>query len=116
VRGSRSGCSPCSRWAYFGITARESLARGEGHLVTHPGDAYRLCFRLPPGDGSFDLFLESEGFYYEWMRAEWLAEESPAMALQALADPAGALRALAPAYKAREGALEEAFWASRFRK
>jgi hypothetical protein len=38
------------------------------------------------------------------------------MALQALADPKGALRALAPAYKAREGALEEAFWASRFRK
>jgi hypothetical protein len=97
-------------------TARESLARGEGHLVTHPGDAYRLSFRLPPGDGSFELFLESEGFYYEWMRAEWLAEESPAMALQALADPKGALRALAPAYKAREGALEEAFWASRFRK
>ncbi|HEX9188880.1 MAG TPA: hypothetical protein VGB87_17495, partial [Vicinamibacteria bacterium] len=95
--------------------ARESLVRGEGHLVTEPGDAYRLSFRLPPG-GPYDLFLESEGFYYEWMRAEWLVEEDEAMAMMALADPAGALRRLAPAYKAREGTLEQAFWASRFRK
>jgi len=96
--------------------ARKSLVRGEGHLVTQPGDAYRLSFRLPPGDGPFDLFLESEGFYYEWMRAEWLAEENPLLAAVALADPAGALRQMAPAYKAREATLEQAFWASRFRK
>ena len=33
-----------------------------------------------------------------------------------VADPAEALRRLAPAYKAQEGRLERAFWASRFRK
>ena len=31
-------------------------------------------------------------------------------------DPAEALRRLAPAYKTQEGRLEQAFWASRFRK
>ena len=77
---------------------------------------YRLTFRLPPGDSPLELFLESEGFYYEWMRAEWLAEEDPAMAALALANPAEALRRLAPAYKAEEPFLEGAFWASRFRK
>lgn len=96
--------------------ARARLLDGERHLVTHPGDAYRLTFRLPPGDGTFDLFLESEGFYYEWMRSEWLAEQDPRMAALALANPAEALRRLAPAYKAEEPFLERAFWASRFRK
>jgi hypothetical protein len=95
---------------------RTRLLEGERHVVTHPGDTYRLTFRLPASDSPFDLFLESEGFYYEWMRAEWLAEEDPRMAGLALVDPAEALRRLAPAYKAQEGRLEQAFWASRFRK
>jgi hypothetical protein len=96
--------------------ARASLVEGARHVVTYPRDAYRLRFRLPPSDSPLELFLESEGFYYEWMRGEWLAEEDPAMAALALADPAEALRRLAPAYKAQEGRLEQAFWASRFRK
>jgi hypothetical protein len=96
--------------------ARTMLSEGRRHVVTHPGDAYRLRFRLPPGDAPLELFLESEGFYYEWMRGEWLPEEDEAMAALAIADPAEALRRLAPAYKTQEGRLEQAFWASRFRK
>jgi len=96
--------------------ARETLASGAGHVVTQPGDAYRLRFRLPAGDGRYELFLESEGYYYEWMRQEWLAEEDAQMAFLALADPAAALRRLAPAYKAQEDGLEQQFWDSRFRK
>jgi hypothetical protein len=96
--------------------ARTRLLEGARHVVTHPGDAYRLTFRLPPSEQPLELFLESEGFYYEWMRGEWLAEEDSAMAALALVDPAGALRRLAPAYKTQEGRLEQAFWASRFRK
>jgi hypothetical protein len=96
--------------------ALTSLREGDRHVVTHPGDAYRLRFRLPASDSPLELFLESEGFYYEWMRGEWLAEEDGAMAALALADPAEALRRLAPAYKTQEGRLEQAFWASRFRK
>jgi hypothetical protein len=97
-------------------TARERLVGASSHLVTGPGDAYRLTFRLPPADGAFELFLESEGYYYEWMRQEWLHEEDPAMALLAVADPHEALRRLAPAYKAQEGRLERQFWQSRFRR
>ena len=96
--------------------ARRQLATGGGHLVTHPGDAYRLVFRLPPSAAPLELFLESEGYYYEWMRHEWLADEDPRMAALVLADPAEALRRLAPVYKAREPEMEQAFWASRFRK
>jgi hypothetical protein len=95
--------------------ARATLAQGAEHLVTRPADAYRLTFRLPPGGAPLELFLESEGFYYEWMRSEWLNEEDPLMAALALTDPAQALRRLAPPYKAEESRLESAFWASRFR-
>ena len=50
------------------------------------------------------------------MREEWLAEEDAAMAFLVVSDPAAALRRLAGSYKRREGELERAFWASRFRK
>jgi hypothetical protein len=104
------------RDGYRDDAAKARLRQGERHLVTRPGDAYRLVFRLPRSERPLDLFLESEGFYYEWMRAEWLSDEDPTMAALALASPGDALRRLAPAYKAQEGRLEEAFWASRFRK
>jgi hypothetical protein len=96
--------------------ARTRLLDAGQHLVTHPGDSYRLRFRLPSGDGRLELFLESEGFYYEWMRSEWHAEQDPRMAALVIANPAEALRRLAPAFKAEEPFLERAFWASRFRK
>ena len=83
--------------------------------MTRPGDAYRLVFRLPRSERPLDLFLESEGFYYEWMREEWLAEEDEALAALAVLDPREALRRLAPLYKEQEGGLERSFWASRFR-
>jgi hypothetical protein len=91
------------------------LRDGERHLVTRAGDAYRLRFRLPEGPAPFELFVESEGFYYEWMREEWLAEEDAALAALAVLDPGEALRRLAPLYKEKEGGLERSFWASRFR-
>jgi len=84
------------------------------HLFTYPGDVYDLVFRLPQADAEWELFLESEGYYYEWMRSEWLADEDPALAALALTDPAAALRVLAPAFKRAEPEMERLFWSSRF--
>jgi hypothetical protein len=86
----------------------------EAHLVTYPGDTYDVEYRLPPAGGEWELFLESEGYYYEWMRSEWLADENPALSLLALTDPAAALRAFAPGFKRAEPAMDRLFWASRF--
>jgi hypothetical protein len=96
--------------------ALATLRSGTRHLVTVPGDAYRIAFVLPALEGEQELFLESEGYYYEWMRDEWMAEEDPRMAALVLADPAEALRRLASPYKQREAGLERAFWPSRVRK
>ena len=96
--------------------ALELLRRGEGHLVTVPGDAYRIAFELPPSRDGLELFLESEGYYYEWMREAWLHEENAEMAALVLSDPAQALRRMAGSFKEREDGMEQAFWASRFRR
>ncbi len=86
------------------------------HLITMPGDQYRLVFQVPGDPSGVELFLESHGYYYEWMRGEWLAEEDPVMVALIVQQPAQALRRLAASYKAREGQAEQAFWNSRFRR
>lgn len=83
-------------------------------LVTLPGDAYDLIYQLPPHPEQYELFLESRGYYLEWMRTEWLAEENLALAAQILLDPARALQTLAPAFKRQEPEMERLFWNSRY--
>ncbi len=93
---------------------REVLHDANRYLFTHPGDEYRLSFMLPSHADQYELFLESRGYYYEWMREEWLAEEDPAMVAMMLTHPEAALKALAGEYKRREADFEVNFWNSRF--
>ncbi|HXF96507.1 MAG TPA: hypothetical protein VNI61_10455 [Gemmatimonadales bacterium] len=94
--------------------ALAALRDSAGALTTLPGDEYRLVYRLPKDPGAYELFLEARGYYIEWMRREWVAEENPALALRMFTDPAGTLRALAPAYKRLEPEMERVFWGSRY--
>lgn len=84
-------------------------------IVTVPGDEYELSYQLPPG-GPYDLFLDSRGYYLEWMRKEWLGDEQPLRALRMFLSPAEALRELAPAFKKLEPQAEELFWRSRYER
>ncbi len=88
-----------------------ALLDSKRHLVTQPGDAYTIHFRLPAGDQ--ELFLESRGYYYEWMREEWLKEEDQLAALQLVMNPSAALKKLAPRFKAIEPDMDRIFWQSR---
>jgi hypothetical protein len=88
------------------------VAAIDAQLVTFPGDEYDFRFAVPPGP--HELFLESRGYYLEWMRDEWLAEEDPVGAVLMLARPEDALRRLAPGFKAQESGMERAFWSSRY--
>lgn len=95
----------------------DGLARlhsGGGYLVTYPGDEYHLTYTLPRAAASYALYVKSRGYYYEWMRSEWLAEENPRMIALLGLDPRTALRTLAPSFKAVEQNFERHFWASRF--
>jgi hypothetical protein len=97
------------------INALALLNDAEHHLITYPGDEYALRFVLPAREQNAprELFLESTGYYYEWMRQEWLPEENAAKAAQFLYAPATALRILAPLFKAREAGMDSVFWRSR---
>lgn len=85
-------------------------------IVTMPGDRYELTYTLPPPKRGteYELFLDSRGYYLEWMRQEWLKEESPLDALRMFITPERMLRELAPAYKKLEPKAEELFWRSRY--
>jgi hypothetical protein len=82
-------------------------------IITMPGDRYELDYTLPAGE-DFELFIDSRGYYLEWMRKEWLAEQNPIAALRLFADSARMLRELAPAYKRVEPEIEQIFWRSRY--
>jgi hypothetical protein len=95
----------------------EASLRGVGpYVITLPGDEIVLRFPVPAGPegASTGYFLHSRGYYYEWMRDEWLRDEDPARARAYIDDPARALRELAPSYRAVEPSMESVFRASRF--
>ncbi|NNG15200.1 MAG: hypothetical protein HKM89_01885 [Gemmatimonadales bacterium] len=94
--------------------ARRHLLDPDETLVTFPGDEYTLVYDLPNDVGEYELFLESQGYYLEWMRDEWTAEEDLGKAAQLFLNPAGALRRLAPQFKQVETELEAAFWRSKY--
>jgi len=85
-----------------------------GPLTAMPGEAHRLVYQLPPHPQGYELFLESRGYYLEWLREAWLAEEDPQKTLQVLWNPRQALVDLAPAFRQQEDAMEDAFWRSRY--
>lgn len=98
-----------------GVEDADALARLRDparQLFTFPGDAYTLEYDLPSGADD-ELFLESRGYYVEWLREQWLAEESPVEAARFLLDPRAALERLAPAYARIAPLVEEQFARSR---
>ena len=90
------------------------LCDEEHVLTTLPGDSYTLVYRLPRDDIAYELFLESKGYYLEWMREAWMKEENSEKAAMLLLNPRQLLLELAPEYKRIEPEMEKVFWASRY--
>jgi len=83
-------------------------------LVTLPGDEYQIYYKLPENYNEYELFIESQGYYLEWMRNEWLVDENPLRVKQMLFNPNQYLKDLAPQFKEIEAEMEESFWSSRY--
>ena len=94
--------------------ALERLRSRDDQLSTLPGDEYTLVYRLPDPTADYEFFLESRGYYLEWMRTEWLAEENLLRAAQLFLNPASALKSMAPEFKQIEPEMERVFWSSRY--
>jgi hypothetical protein len=83
-------------------------------LATLPGDVVTFRFQMPTEREREALFLESRGYYLEWMRQEWEKEENPVMATMLFQSPESVLRFLAPGFKKLEPSMEQSFWGSRY--
>jgi hypothetical protein len=92
----------------------ELLSNPDSVLVTFPGDQYLLNYKLPDDYYNYELFMESQGYYLEWMRNEWLAEENPGKVYQMLFNPKQYYKDLAPQFKNVEAEMEETFWSSKY--
>jgi hypothetical protein len=85
-------------------------------LTTLPGDTYQLVYTLPRSAPSWDLFLESRGYYLEWIRKEWMAEENGSLLTELFLNPHAGLARMAPAFKKAEPDMERVFWSSKYAK
>jgi hypothetical protein len=83
-------------------------------LVTLPGDEYTLQYSFPDAFDQYELFLQSRGYYLEWIRDEWLKEENQAKAAMMFFDPEKALQDLALEFKKIEADMEDLFWGSKY--
>ncbi len=95
-------------------SVKELLLDPSKVLISWPGDEYTLVYRLPEDFSGYELFLESRGYYLEWIRKEWLEEENPKLLAMILRNPKKALRRLAPEFKRIEPEIERVFWGSRY--
>ncbi|MBD3425280.1 MAG: hypothetical protein GF417_12660 [Candidatus Latescibacteria bacterium] len=96
--------------------SRELLLDSQRVLTTLPGNTYYLRYKIPSEEVVYDLFVESRGYYLEWIRKEWVEEENPQYLAQMFLSPERALRRLAPQYKKVEDKMEYHFWRSRYVK
>jgi len=90
------------------------LTNPDSLLVTFPGDRYFLNYKLPSDFTEYELFMESQGYYLEWMRNEWLGEENSAKVYQMFLNPKLYYKDLAPQFKKVEAEMEETFWSSKY--
>jgi hypothetical protein len=85
-------------------------------LITLPGDVYNLRYVFPDISKNYEVFLCSKGYYIEWMRETWLAEENLKRASLMFGFPKLFMRMAAVDFKKIEPTMEDNFWRSRYVK
>jgi len=95
-------------------TAKKDLLSPCDALVTMPGDELTLIYSLPDSSEFYELFLESRGYYIEWMRPSWFKEKNLFKTLMMFKEPEKYLKVMAPEFKRIESQMEDVFWRSKY--
>ena len=98
------------------LTAHLQLNDPYQYLVTLPGDEFNLFYNIPKKNSIYEYFLESRGYYLEWIRDEWIMEENYRKLNQFFNKPSLFLKKAAPKFKKLESSMEETFWRSKYVK
>ncbi len=93
----------------------EKMRTQSAPLVTVSGDAYDLHYTLPSSKSSkqFSYFVDAKGYYLEWIREQWMGEESDRKVAQLFLRPADYIQSETKAFKRVEADMEQTFWRSR---
>lgn len=94
--------------------SQKHLIHPDKVVILMPGDKYDLVYALPRDFQNYELFLESQGYYLEWMRPNWLKEENLKRTFMMFANPKRFLKVIAPEFKKVESHMEETFWRSKY--
>lgn len=92
----------------------KKLRDENAYLITYPGDIYLIRYDVPFVNA--ELFLDSRGYYLEWIRDEWVKEQSFSKLALMINRPSQFLKRTARAFKKIEPVMEETFWNSRYVK
>lgn len=83
------------------------------YLVTNQGDSYLINYKVSePLDEEISLFIESKGYYYEWIRGNWIRERNTDYTFN-LFDVQGTLSKLVDSWIENKEILEEEFFNAR---
>jgi hypothetical protein len=87
--------------------------RDDAKLCALPGDVHAITFQHPSGQADqWQLFLGADGYYLEWMRAEWLERTDPKRLRAMLMGNDAEWRSLTREFKAMETSMDAVFWNS----
>lgn len=93
---------------------RELLLDSSKTFTTLPGDSYSIFFTIPEDYSNYDYFVETQGYYYEWMRDAWLKEENLDKVTLLFTNPKKFLKEVAVEFKKIEYTMDKTFWRSKY--
>lgn len=97
----------------FDLTDNPLHTVDDNTLVTLPTDEYELQFELPNPDQQYELFLDSHGYYIEWVRKEWTKEKDLKKLYRIMKNDSKTWTELAQDFKSQEADMERLFWSSK---
>lgn len=94
-------------------TALKDLNNPEKYLISMPGSEFKFNFQLPESNTNYELFLNSKGYYLEWMRQHWIKDKDLLKLNQMVTNPKQYLKDETFNYKMYETTMEQEFWNSK---
>lgn len=86
------------------------------YVISFPGNEFEFLFEIPTLDSGeeFELFLNSKGYYLEWIRKSWLEDKNIPKLKNMLTNDKDTWTELAKEFKSIEHEMESVFWNSKY--
>ncbi|MBK9734473.1 MAG: hypothetical protein IPO92_05680 [Saprospiraceae bacterium] len=98
------------------VHLQKLIDHSDSFIVSMPGDEFLMGYTMPEceEDENYQVFLNAEGYYIEWMRESWLKDKDLLNLYKLMNDPVAWLNGETANYKKYEAKMEDQFWKSRW--